>query len=122
MKTLYALIFVLLSSPAIADVLDITPTGTDDTTSAISTPAPVIDHAVDFDIDYIDEYNAGPVPAEPAKPTDVAEIQVAVGPDDSVVEDDHIAGIVSPAALKVEEPINVEVESSQDEGTGFDLE
>jgi hypothetical protein len=120
MKTLYALIFVLLSSPAIADVLDITPTGTDDTTSAISAPAPVIEHAVDFDIDYVDE-KAEPVPADP-KPTAVTEIQIAVGHDDIVIEDDYTAGVVSPATLKTEEPINVEVESSQDEDTGFDLE
>jgi hypothetical protein len=120
MKTLYALIFVLLSSPAIADVLDITPTGTDDTTSAISAPAPVIEHAVDFDIDYVDE-KAEPVPADP-KPIDVAEVQIAAGPDDTIVEDDYTAGAVLPAAVKTENPISVEVESSQDEETGFDWE
>ena len=117
MKTLYALIFVLLSSPTIADVLDITPTGADDTTSAISAPAPPpIEHA--------DESKAEPVPADPAKPIDLAEIQIAMGHDDIIIEDDlHTAGVILPPALKTDDnPINIEVESQGDAETGFDWE
>jgi len=128
MKTLYAVIFVLLSSPAIADVLDITPTGTDDTTSAISAPVPqAIEHALDFDVDYVDyvdEHKVEPAPANPPKPIDLAEIQIAAGPGEIFTEDDHhTAGVISPATLKTDDnPITLEVVSTQDEETGFDWE
>jgi hypothetical protein len=134
MKTFYALIFVLLSSPAIADVLDITPTGADeDNTATISTSAPQpTEHAVD--------YNAEPIPTPAIKPVDVAEVQVASRGDDTTIEEEaHTAAIAVPAASQIEEeahtatvavpaasqiedePIEVEVDLSVDE-TGFDWE
>jgi hypothetical protein len=139
MKTFYALIFVLLSSPVIADVLDITPTGADeDNTATISTSAPQpIEHAVDF---YVDDDNAEPIPTPAIKPVDVAEVQVASRGDDTTIEEEaHTAAIAVPAASQIEEeahtatvavpaasqiedePIEVEVDLSVDE-TGFDWE
>jgi len=122
MKTLYALIFVLLASPAIADILDITPTAVDqDNTATISTSAPQpTEHAVDF---YVDEDNAEPIPTPAIKPVDVAEVQVASRGDDTMIEEDaHTAAIAVPAASQIEdEPIDIEVDLSVDE-TGFDWE
>jgi hypothetical protein len=82
MKTLYALAFVCLSLPAFADVLDITPTGVDeDNTATISAPTP---QPIE---EYVDEYNAGPVTTPVTKPIDVAEVQVAVRDDHTIIED-----------------------------------
>jgi hypothetical protein len=122
MKTLYALIFVFLASPAIADVLDITPTVVDeDNTPAISTPAPQpIEHAVDF---YVDEDNVEPITTPVMKPIDAAEVQVAARDDDTMVEHDAAVGVTSPATPKIEDkPINLGLDFTvDDEAQNFEL-
>jgi hypothetical protein len=103
MKTLYALIFVILSTSALADVLDITPIGVDEeNTATTSAPAPQpIEHAVDFDVD---EYNAEPAPAPVINPIDVAEVKVAARGDDTMIEEDaHTAGVTTQASPKIED-------------------
>jgi hypothetical protein len=119
MKTLYALVFLCLSVPALADVLDITPIGADEDSIAIaSAPAP---QPVE---DYVDEYNVGPVTTPVTQPTDVAEVQIAERGDDTVIEDDaYTAGVSSPASLKIDDnPIKLDVDFSVDDETGFDFE
>jgi hypothetical protein len=121
MKTLYALIFVCLSFPTLADVLDITPIDADeDNTAAASAPLPQpIEYAVDF---YVDEYNAEPVSTPVMKPTGVAEVQVAARDDDPMIKEDaHTAGVTSLATPKIEDRHPAFAFSGKDEAPDFEF-
>jgi hypothetical protein len=91
MKTLYALVFVCLSLPALADVLDVMPIGADEEiTAAVNVPAlqPVDDQTVGA---VVDEDNAGSV----TTPNDVASVTT---PNDagSVTAANDVASITTP--------------------------
>jgi hypothetical protein len=122
MKRLYALIFVCLSSPTLADVLDITPIDVnEDNTAAASAPAPQpIKYAVDF---YVDEYDVDPVPTPIMKSTGIAEVQVAARDDDTMInEDAHTADVASSAMPKIEDRHPALVFSVEDEAPDFELQ
>jgi hypothetical protein len=120
MKTLYALILVCLSSPTLADVLDITPIDVyEDNTAAASAPAPQpIEYAVDF---YVDEYDAHPVPTPVMNPTGTTEVQVAARDDDTMIEDTHTAGVTSSAMPKIEDRHPALAFSVEDEAADVEL-
>jgi hypothetical protein len=123
MRTLYALTFVLLfSTSSIADVLDITPTGVDDdSTATISTPTlQPIERAVES---YVEEYNAEP--ATPViKPIDAADVQIAADETDMPDEYMQTAAVPSAGSSKIEErSMILDVDFSvENETGGFDLE
>ena len=81
MKTLYALFFVCLSVPALADVLDVMPIGgdeDDDATVSMPAPEPIEDHSVGAVVDfYVDVGDDNVVSAAtPAiKPDEGAELE-----------------------------------------------
>ena len=81
MKTLYALFFVCLSVPALADILDVMPIGGDeDDVATVSMPAPepIEDHSVGAVVDfYVDVGDDNVVSAAtPAiKPDEGAELE-----------------------------------------------
>jgi hypothetical protein len=110
MKTLYALIFVCLSFPALADVLDITPIGADEDYAAEASapaPQPIEDHSFGAEVDfYVDEYNVGSVSSPVMKPIDEAELQGTPRDDDTMIEDEaYTAGVTSPDTPTTEDPI-----------------
>jgi hypothetical protein len=145
MKTLYALFFVCLSVPALADVLDVMPIGGDEddvATVSIPVPAPIEDHSVgaivDFDVD-IDVDNVASATTPAIEPDDRAELEgtsradadatwttppTMDGATDVTVENaDDAAGMTSAPTPKVEdEPIDAGHNFSvDDEGREFKL-
>jgi hypothetical protein len=126
MKTLYALVFVCLSLPAFADVLDITPTGVDEEYTAATSglaAQPTEDRSVGGDVDvYVDEYNAGAV-APATQPIDATEFQPSSRDDDTMfADDDYTAGVTAPAAPTIEDtPVNPGLDSLDEEVQEFKL-
>jgi len=126
MKTLYALVFVCLSFPALADVLDITPVGVDEeyiaATSGLA-PQPVEHRSIGADVDvYVDEYNAGAV-APATQPFDATEYQASSRDDDTMfADDDYTAGVTAPAAPTIgDTPVNPGLDSLDEEVQEFKL-
>jgi hypothetical protein len=125
MKTLYALVFVCLSFPALADVLDITPTGADEDYTAATiglAPQPTEDRSIGADVDvYVDEYNAGAV-APATQPIDEAELPASSRDDDTMFADDYTAGVTAPAAPTIEDmPVNPGLDSLDEEVQEYKL-
>jgi hypothetical protein len=127
MKTLYALLFVCLSFPALADVLDIMPIGgDDDDVAAVSMPAPEpieensVGAVVDFHVD-VDDDNVASVTAPAIVPDE--ETALAGTPradadatwtilptmedvlDVTIAPADDAAGVTSAPAPKIEDEV-----------------
>jgi hypothetical protein len=145
MKTLYALFFVCLSVPALADVLDIVPVGGDgNEVATVSMPAPEpideqsIGAVVDFDVDIGDD-NVASATTPAIEPDDAAELEATSSVDadamgapapsmdgaiDLTVEHANDAADVTaaPTPKVEEEPIDAgHAFSVDDEGREFKL-
>jgi hypothetical protein len=127
MKTLYALLFVCLSFPALADVLDVMPIGGDeDDVATVSMPAPEplednsVGDVVDFSVD-VDDDNVASVTA-PAIVPDEATALAGTAPADAdatwtmlptmdeaidatVAPADDAAGATSAPAPRIEDEV-----------------
>src|SRR5262245_23780260 len=108
MKTLYALVFVCLSLPALADVLDITPIGADEEDTVVATvPAPprIEDQSVGGGVYFlVDEYNAGSTSDDVGAVTTPDDVGSVTTPVMDAVTTPAIDAVTTPAIDAVTTP------------------